>query len=114
MDLTPGDRPQHSRALQRANHVRSARALLKRRIASGELTAADVILSHRWEIDTMTIAEVLLCQRQWGSGRCAKFLLDLTMHENKTIGAMTERQRTMVASELTPGRARPAPRGSSH
>ena len=31
--------PQHLRALQRANHVRLARAELKRRIAEGELTA---------------------------------------------------------------------------
>ena len=41
MDFTPGDGPQHVWALERANHVRSARATAKRRIASGELTAAD-------------------------------------------------------------------------
>lgn len=110
MDLTPGNRPQQSRALQHANHVRSARALLKRRIASGDVTAAEVILSHRWEIDTMTIAEVLISQRQWGSGRCHEFLLGITMHENKTIGAMTERQRMMVAARLaTRARAAGAP-----
>ena len=101
MDSTSGNGPQHPRALQRANQVRSARALLKRRMASGDVTAAEVILGHRWEIETMTIAEVLISQRQWGSGRCHEFLLGLTMHENQTIGAMTERQRMMVAAQLT-------------
>jgi len=61
------------RVLERANHVRCARALVKRRIAAGELTAADVILSQRWEIESMRLAEVLLTQRQWGRKRCDEF-----------------------------------------
>ena len=39
---TPG--PQHMQALQQANAVRLARADLKRRVADGELSAADVVL----------------------------------------------------------------------
>ena len=101
MDLTPGDGPQHVRALERANHVRSARATAKRRIATGELTAAEVILAHQWEFDTMPITEILISQRQWGSGRCHQFLLRLTMRENKEIGSMTQRQRTAAAALLT-------------
>ncbi len=100
MESTPGDGPQPVRALERANRVRSARALVKRRIASGDLTAAQVVLNHRWEIERMPIAEVLISQRQWGSGRCHKFLLGLTMDESKTIGSMTERQRRAVAAQL--------------
>jgi hypothetical protein len=101
MDLTPIGRPQRVRALERANHVRSARAKVKRRIASGDLTAAEVILSHRWEIDTMPITEILSSQRQWGSGRSHQFLLGATMRENKQIGSMTERQRIAMAALLT-------------
>ncbi len=41
--MTPG--PQHLQALERANRVRLARAELKRRIADGEITAAEVLLS---------------------------------------------------------------------
>ena len=69
----PTNGPQHVRVLERANHVRCARALVKRRIAAGELTAADVILSQRWEIESMRLAEVLLTQRQWGRKRCDEF-----------------------------------------
>jgi hypothetical protein len=113
MGFTPGDGPQHVRALERANRVRSARATVKRRIASGDLTAAEVILSHRWEIDSMSITEILISQRQWGRGRCHKFLFDLTMRENKQIGSMTERQRTAVAALLTASHARAETNGSS-
>jgi hypothetical protein len=81
--------------------------VLKRRIASGDLTAAEVILSHPWQIDRMPIAELLISQRQWGSGRCHRFLLDVTMHESKTIGSMTERQRIAVAALLSAGLVRP-------
>ena len=101
MDFTPGDGPQHARALERANHVRSARATAKRRIATGELTAAEVILAHQWEFDTMPITEILISQRQWGRGRCHQFLLRLTLREDKEIGSMTQRQRTAAAAQLT-------------
>ena len=101
MDFTPGDGPQHARALERANHVRSARATAKRRIATGELTAAEVILAHQWEFDTMPITEILISQRQWGRGRCHQFLLRLTLREDKEIGSMTQRQRTAAAALLT-------------
>jgi hypothetical protein len=93
--------PQHVRALERANQVRRARALVKRRIASGQLTAAEVVLSHRWEIESMPVAEVLLSQRQWARKRCAEFLLAVTIRDNKSVGSMTERQRIAVAAMLT-------------
>src|SRR4051794_431065 len=101
MDPSSPNRPERVRALQRANEVRQARARIKRRIASGDLTAAEVILSHPWELESMRIAEVLLSQRHWGSRRCDEFLVRLSMHEHKSIGSMTERQRIAVAALLT-------------
>ena len=38
-------------ALARANEVRLARAELKRRVAEGEITAAEVILECPWEAE---------------------------------------------------------------
>ena len=43
--------PQHLRALDRANEVRLARAELKRRVADGEISAAEVILESPWEAE---------------------------------------------------------------
>jgi hypothetical protein len=90
------------RALQRANRVRAARAEVKRRIAAGELTAAETILTHRWEIERMGIGELLVSQRGWGERRCQKFLSAIAIAEWKTIGSMTERQRIAAVAQLTP------------
>lgn len=123
MYFTPADGPQHVRALEharsvrssratvkrrvqrvgaleRANHVRSARATAKRQIASGDLTAAEVILTNRWELERMSIGTILLSQPKWGRRRAHEFLQDVMLRENKPIGSMTERQRIAVAALL--------------
>jgi hypothetical protein len=112
MDSRPTSGAEHVRALERANRVRRARALVKRRIASGQLTAAEVVLSHRWELESMPVAEVLLSQRQWGRKRCDEFLLTVTISDNKSIGSMTARQRVAVAAILT-ANTRAGPRDPS-
>ncbi|HMJ02539.1 MAG TPA: hypothetical protein VK506_06335 [Conexibacter sp.] len=96
--MSPG--PQHLQALQRANRVRLARAELKRRIADGELTAAEVILDSPWEASSMAIGDVLMSQRRWGGTRCRKFLAMFRITETKTIGSFTERQRHALAAQL--------------
>src|SRR4051794_13484326 len=67
---TAGD-PQHLRALQRANEVRLARAELKRCVADGELTAADVVLESPWQAESMTLADLLMSQRRWAGPAAA-------------------------------------------
>ena len=93
--------PQHMRALERANQVRLARAELKRRIAGGEIGVAEVILDCPWEADSMAVADLLMSQRRWGQTRCRKFLAQIPMSEQKTVGSMTERQRRTLAAMLT-------------
>jgi hypothetical protein len=92
--------PQHLQALQRANRVRLARAELKRRIADGEVTAGEVILTSPWEAASMAIGDVLMSQRRWGGTRCRKFLAMFRISETKTIGSLTERQRHALAAQL--------------
>lgn len=87
-------------ALERANAVRLARADLKRRVAAAEINVGDVVLDAPWEAASMTISDLLTSQRRWGTTRCRKFLQGIPMSENKTIGSMTERQRTAVAERL--------------
>lgn len=93
--------PQHMRALERANQVRLARAELKRRIAAGEIAVAEVILGCPWETESMAVADLLMSQRRWGQTRCRKFLAQIPMSEQKTVGSMTERQRRTLAAMLT-------------
>jgi hypothetical protein len=101
--------PQRLRALEHANHVRLARAELKRRITEGDVSAAEIILdcpaaAHRW-----TVSELLMAQRRWGVTRCRKFLERNEISEIKAIGALTDRQRLLLAKELQGAVAR-APR----
>jgi hypothetical protein len=93
--------PQHLKALERANRVRLARAALKRRVAAGEVSAADVITASPWEAESMSVSELLMSQRRWGRTRCRRILLSLGLPENKQIGTMTERQRTALAALLS-------------
>jgi hypothetical protein len=97
------------RALARANEVRLARADLKRRIAHGDVTVGEVVLTAPWEAESMTISDLLMSQRRWGSTRCRKLLQGIPMSENKTVGSMTERQRRALAAMLAPAGSRPQP-----
>ena len=112
---------QHLRALEYANRVRLARAEMKRRIAAGELSAAEVVLSCPWQAHSMSISGLLMSQKRWGRTRCRRLLVSLGVPENKQLGTLTERQRLALAAVLTaknaPGTAGsdvevPAHRGS--
>ena len=92
--------PQHMRALAQANRVRLARAELKRQVAEGETTVADIVLECPWEAESMAIADLLMSQHRWGRTRCRRFLASIPMSETKTVGSMTERQRRALSARL--------------
>ena len=73
--------PQHMRALAQANRVRLARAELKRQVAEGETSVADIVLDCPWEAGSMPIADLLLSQHRWGRTRCRRFLASVPMSE---------------------------------
>lgn len=96
--MSPG--PQHLQALQRANAVRLARAELKRRVALGEISAADVILETPWEAESMTVGDLITSQHRWGHTRCRRLLHRLQISENRPVGKLTDRQRRALAGLL--------------
>lgn len=92
--------PQRMRALERANEVRLARARLKRQIAEGHTSAAQVILELPPEATNWSVRELLMSQRRWGSIRSRKLLAELQIGELRPIGALTDRQRRVLAGQL--------------
>ncbi len=96
--MTP--EPQRLRALERANEVRLARAELKRRIAGGQVSAAEVILAPPEEALSWAVGELLMSQRRWGSTRCRKFLGRNQITETKPLDKLTVRQRRLLATQL--------------
>ena len=99
-ELATASAPQHMQALAQANRVRLARAELKRQVADGELSVADVVLECPWEAESMAISDLLMSQHRWGRTRCRRFLGSVSMNETKTIGSMTDRQRRELAARL--------------
>ena len=92
---------QHLRALEHANRVRLARAEMKRRVANGEMTAAEIVIENPWHAERMSISELLMSQRRWGRARCRRLLVGLGIPENKRLGTLTDRQRQMLAAMLS-------------
>ena len=81
--------------------MRLARAALKRRIASGQLDAAEVVLACPWEAESMSVTELLMSQNRWGRTRCRRFLSSIGLPEMKKVCTLTERQRLTLAALLT-------------
>jgi len=103
---------QHLQALEHANRVRLARAEMKRQVAEGDLSAADIVLSCPWPARSMPISTLLTSQKRWGSARCRRILVSIGVAENKPVGALTERQRNALAAALR-SKARASDRGSA-
>jgi hypothetical protein len=107
MDVAPlpAD-PQRLRALERANEIRLARAELKRQIAEGEVSVAEVLLDVPPHASSWAVWDLLISQRRWGTSKCRKFLWKNRINETKPVGALTERQRRVLASQLESCNAR--------
>ncbi len=87
-------------ALRQANRVRVARAELKRRIATGELSVAEVVIDCPWEAASMEVGDLIRSQRRWGAARCRRLLVSVGLPENKQVGTLTDRQRKLLAAVL--------------
>jgi hypothetical protein len=105
---------QHLRALEYANRVRLARARMKRGIAAGELSAAEVVLDCPWQAHSMSISDLLMSQKRWGHTRCRRLLVSLGVPENKQVGTLTERQRVALAAVLAAKNAPTAAEDEAH
>jgi hypothetical protein len=96
----PAIAPQHMQALAHANRVRLARADLKRGIYAGRVSAADVVRHCPWQVETMTLAELLRSQRRWGRTRVRKLLASLQLRETRKVAQLTDRERNLLAKAL--------------
>jgi hypothetical protein len=111
------DARQHMQALRRADKIRRARAQLKRRVGTGEVTAAEVLRAPPAEAATMALMELLTAQHRWGRHRVLRLLLaaglDSPTAEQRKLGsldepprgdALTARQRDLLAELLDRGK----------
>ena len=73
---------------------------MKRAVLAGQLDVIEVVRNCPWEVETMTVGELMRSQRRWGRARARKFLSSLALNENRELGRLTQRQRGVLASEL--------------
>ena len=98
------------RALARANEIRHERAELKRRLASGRLSVAEVLLEPPVAVLSWPVAKLLLSQSRWGRAKCHKFLSHNQIDGLRRVGALTDRQRRLLAAQLPSAAPRSAGR----
>ena len=88
--------------LRLANDVRRERAELKRRIAEGGLSAAEVLLDPSPVAAGCSLVDLLISQPRWGRVKVSKFLARNQIGASKRISDLTDRQRHLLAAQLRP------------
>lgn len=91
---------QRQEALKRANDIRLKRAQLKRDIKAGRESVFGHLLAPPEYIETMKLWDLLISQKKWGRVKVNKILVQCRISPSKTIGGMSVRQRTEIASFL--------------
>jgi len=90
----PGrSREQRLRSLQQANEIRSARAQLKRDLASGRIELARILARPPEFAKTAKVRDLLLFLPKVGPVKAGRMLAQCRIAHAKTLGGLSDRQR---------------------
>jgi len=103
--LTPTAAPERSLnqrmdALARANQIRTRRAQLKRDLKSGRLSIQTLLQNPPEYVETAKVFDMLLAVPKYGRVKVNKILVLCRISPSKTIGGLSERQRSELVSLL--------------
>ena len=87
-------------ALQRANEVRTRRAQLKRDLKGGRVSIHSLLLKPPEYLHSAKVFDMLLAVPKYGRVKVNKILAQCRISPSKTIGGLSERQRTELVSLL--------------
>lgn len=87
-------------ALTRANEIRTRRAQLKRDLKAGCASIHDVLLDPPDYMETAKVFDILLATPKYGRVKVNKVLLQCRISPSKTVGGLSQRQRTELVSML--------------
>ena len=87
-------------ALERATGVRVLRAALKVDINEGRVSIVAILLDPPTYLDTAELAVIVLAVPGYGPKRVEKLMADHLLAEDKTIGALSVRQRQALAAHF--------------
>lgn len=80
-------------ALDMANETRAGRARIRRDLAAGRRSFAQVLDEAPPEILSMPIGQLLAAQPRWGKHKVDKFAVRLGIKPERAVGRLTVRQR---------------------
>ena len=87
-------------ALQRANDIRTRRAQLKRDLKAGRMSIDALLLNPPEFLETAKVFDMLLAVPKYGRVKANKILQQCRISPSKTIGGLSERQRSELVSLL--------------
>ena len=87
-------------ALKRANDIRTRRAQLKRDLKGGRLSIHQLLLDPPAYVETAKVFDMLLAVPKYGRVKVNKILQQCRISPSKTIGGLSERQRSELVAML--------------
>lgn len=91
---------QRMRALTRANTIRTRRAQCKRDLKVGRASIHDLLLDPPEWLETGKVFDFLLAVPKYGRVKVNKMLVQVRISPSKTIGGLSQRQRTELVRKL--------------
>ena len=87
-------------ALQRANRIRTRRAQLKRDLKAGRASIHELLRKPPEWVETAKVFDMLLAVPKYGRVKANRILQQCRISPSKTIGGLSERQRTELVQQL--------------
>ncbi|HEX5714480.1 MAG TPA: integration host factor, actinobacterial type [Solirubrobacterales bacterium] len=91
---------QRMEALKRANDIRTARAKLKKDLKANRASIHAILLDPPEYVMTAKVFDMLLAVPKYGRVKTNRILNQCRISPSKTIGGLSERQRTELVSLL--------------
>src|ERR671925_397343 len=81
-------------ALKRANDVRVRRAKLKKDLKDGQVRIEAILDDPPEYVSTAKVIDILMAVPKFGRVKAARFLNTCRISQSKTVGGLSDRQRT--------------------
>src|SRR4029078_8079593 len=83
-------------ALRRANEIRVRRAQLKKDLKNGDARIEKILRHPPTEVETAKGFDMLMAVPKVGRVKAARFLNQCRISQSKTVGGLSDRQRTQL------------------
>ena len=87
-------------ALKRANDIRSKRAQLKRDLKASKVKIQTLLMDPPEYVQTAKVIDMLMAVPKYGRVKTNRILTNCRISPSKTIGGLSERQRSELVSHL--------------